>query len=328
MLSEEVIIKIVSKLTLECNIDQLAVRNILNEIFNKYTVTSREVALSVTDIPERAMLYLAVKRLDGLSPKTLYNYKLILERFYLYFVKPINTITTNDIRMYLLVLQRDGNLKQTSMGTIICSLRSFFNWLFREEIIVSNPMARVVTPKTEKRLRHALTQEELEILRQACVTNREKAILEFLVSTGCRLSEVVQVNLEDIDWGEKSLKVIGKGNKERKVYFSVKSKALLQVYINGRKDDNIALFVTSKGITNRLSSRSIEREIKIIAKRTGNLKSIYPHLFRHTFATHKLNLGMSLPVLQRLLGHEEPSTTQIYAELNESNVVYEYGRTD
>jgi len=262
MLSEEVIVKIVAKLTLETNIDQLLVRNILNEIFNKYTVTSREVALSVTDIPERAMLFLAVKRLDGLSPKTLYNYKLILERFYMYFVKPINTITTNDIRMYLLVVQRKGNLKQTSMGTIICSLRSFFNWLFREEIIVSNPMARVVTPKTEKRLRHALDQEELEILRQVCISDRERAILEFLVSTGCRLSEAVQVNLEDINWSEKSLRVIGKGNKERKVYFSVKSKVLLKVYIHNRTDENVALFVTSKGIINRLSGRSIEREIK------------------------------------------------------------------
>jgi len=226
------------------------------------------------------------------------------------------------------VVQRKGNLKQTSLGTIICSLRSFFNWLFREEIILSNPMARVVTPKTEKRLRHALDQEELEVLRQVCKTDRERAILEFLVSTGCRLSEAVQVNLEDINWSEKSLKVIGKGNKERKVYFSVKSKVLLKKYIHNRTDQTTALFVTSKGIINRLSGRSIEREVKNIAKRTGNEKSIYPHLFRHTFATHKLNLGMSLPVLQRLLGHEEPSTTQIYAELNESNVAYEYSRTD
>jgi len=328
VLSEEVIIKIVAKLTLECDVDQLKVRNILNEIFNKYTVNSRELALSVTDIPERAMLFLAVKRLDGLSPKTLYNYKLILERFYSHYVKPLNTITTNDIRMYLLTIQREGNLKQTSIGTIICSLRSFFNWLFREEIIMSNPMARIVTPKTEKRLRHALNQEELEILRQVCITDRERALLEFLVSTGCRLSEVVQVNLSDINWSEKSLSVVGKGNKERKVYFSVKSKVLLKVYINNRKDECMSLFITSKGPVNRLGSRSIEREIKNISKRTGNEKSIYPHLFRHTFATHKLNSGMSLPVLQRLLGHEDPSTTQIYAELNESNVVYEYARTD
>ncbi|KIN79772.1 tyrosine-type recombinase/integrase, partial [Clostridium botulinum] len=123
---------------------------------------------------------------------------------------------------------------------------------------------------------------------------------------------------------EMSLNVIGKGDKERKVYFNTKAKILLKKYLLTREDDNLALFVTSKRPHARLGGRSIQREIKKIAKRAGINKSIYPHLFRHSFATNKLNAGMPMPVIQHLMGHESPATTQIYAQLSEENVKYEY----
>ena len=121
-----------------------------------------------------------------------------------------------------------------------------------------------------------------------------------------------------------SLYVIGKGNKERKVYFNTKAKILLKKYLSTRNDMSEALFVASKGTHSRLGGRSIEREIKNIAQRAGLDKSIYPHLFRHSYATHNLNSGMSLPVLQHLMGHEDSATTMIYAELSEDNVKHEY----
>lgn len=164
-------------------------------------------------------------------------------------------------------------------------------------------------------------------LRQACKTLREQSLIEFLISTGCRLSEVVGVNKEHIDWYEMSLNVIGKGNKQRKVYFSTKAKILLTKYLESRKDNNSALFVGMRCPYNRLHGRGIEVAIDKIAKRAGFDKSVYPHLFRHSFATHSINKGLSLPTLQHLMGHESSSVTLIYAQLSEDNIKHEYRKT-
>lgn len=180
--------------------------------------------------------------------------------------------------------------------------------------------------KEPKRLRHPLSDEEVELLRQACITDREKALTEFLVATGCRLSEVVKINKDDIDWYEMSLNVIGKGDKERKVYFNVKAKILLQKYLKSRKGNSPALFVGVKYPFARIGGRSIERELKKIATRAGFKKPVFPHLIRHTFATHSLNVGLDITVLQHLMGHETPATTQIYAQLNDENIRHEYKR--
>ncbi|MGH4125114.1 MAG: site-specific tyrosine recombinase/integron integrase [Clostridium sp.] len=321
--NNEIIIRLVGKLTLEFpDIDQLKVRMIAEEVLYKYDVVPQEVGLVTSDIEDRLMMYFAVKKLDGLSMKTLKGYKYQLMIFARYLNKPIAAVTTTDLRMYL--ANRCKNLKPGSTNTQISTLKSFFGWLFDEEYIPKNPMSKIKSTKEPKRLRHALSQEELELLRQATKKDREKALLEFLISTGCRLSEVVGVNKDDIDWYEMSLFVIGKGNKERKVYFSIKAKILLKKYISTRKDCNQALFVASKGTHNRLGGRSIENEIKKIAVRAGIDKSVFPHLFRHSYATHNLNSGMSLPVLQHLMGHEDSATTMIYAELSEENVKHEY----
>ncbi|SFA70471.1 tyrosine-type recombinase/integrase [Clostridium frigidicarnis] len=205
-------------------------------------------------------------------------------------------------------------------------MKSFFSWLVGEEYIPKNPALKLKQTKQPKRLRNALTEEELEIFKNACKTLREKTIVEFLVSTGCRLSEVVNANIKDINWSEKSLYVIGKGDKQRKVYFNTRTKLLLKSYLESRNDNNEALFVTSKKPNSRLGARSIQRELKNISNRTNSEKSIFPHLMRHTFATHKLNSGMSLSVLQHIMGHDNPATTQIYASLNEENILHEYRR--
>lgn len=321
--NNEVIIRLVGKLTLEFpDIDQLKVREIAEEVLYRYDVVPQETGLVVSDIEDRLMMYFAVKKLDGLSEKTLKNYRYQLVTFASFLHKPIANVTTTDLRMYLAA--KCKNMKKTSTNTLISTLKSFFGWLFDEEYIPKNPMTKIKSTKEPKRLRHALNQEELELLRQACKTKRELALCEFLIATGCRLSEVVGIDKSDINWHEMSLYVIGKGNKERKVYFNIKAKILLKQYLNSRNDDTEALFVTSKGTHSRLGGRSIEREIKNIAERAGLDKSVYPHLFRHSYATHNLNSGMSLPVLQQLMGHEDSATTMIYAELLEETVHHEY----
>ncbi|ACQ52724.1 integrase [Clostridium botulinum] len=320
---EEVVIKLVGKLSLEFpEIDQRKVRTIAEEVLYKYRVLPEETGLVTSDIEEKLQIYLASKKLDGLSLKTLKNYQYNLAIFADHLRKPLGTITTMDLRMFLAV--RCKNMKATSVNGQISILKSFFGWLHDEEYIPKNPAKKLKQTKEPKRLRHAMTEEEVELLRQASKTDREKALVEFLISTGCRLSEVVGVNKDDLNWHEMSLNVIGKGNKERKVYFSTKAKILLKKYLLTRKDDNEALFVTSKRPHGRLGGRSVQREIKKIANRAGLNKSVYPHLFRHSFATCKINSGMPLPVLQHIMGHESPSTTQVYAQLSEENIKYEY----
>lgn len=218
-----------------------------------------------------------------------------------------------------------NSLKNTSIETEKSILKSFFGWLEDEEYIVKSPARKIKPTKVEKRLRNALDDEELEKLRDACKTPRQRALLEFIFSTGCRLSEVVNVNISDINWDECSLKVIGKGNKEREVQFSKKARLYLKKYLASRGDiSNPSLFITERKPFHRLGKRAIEREIAKIAEQAGMNKAVYPHLLRHTMATMGLRAGMPLPTVQKLLGHSDPATTEIYAEISNDMVKEEY----
>lgn len=327
--NEESVIKIIGKITqqfseFEVFEKQIELRKVIEEVLYEYEVKTKETALVSSDIDEKAAIFLATKKLDGLSNKTLKNYNYILARFSASLKKPVSSIDTMDLRRYLAGI---GNkIKANSVNAIISCLKSFFGWLMTEEYIYKNPMLKIKTTKIPKRLRHAMTDEEVELLRQACKTIREKALIEFLISSGCRLSEVVNIDKEDINWNERSLNVIGKGNKERKVYFSVKAKILLKKYIASRNDICPALFVSCRNPHGRLGGRAIEREIQKIAKRAEFDKSVYPHLFRHSFATHSINSGMPIHVLQHIMGHESTATTEIYAELSDENIMHEYKR--
>lgn len=321
--NEEIIIKIIGKVTLDYpGIEQLKLRSLLYEVFYDYETFTLQKALVASDIEDRLIMYLAVKKLDGLSKKTLYNYRLVLLKFASYIHKPISTVNTNDIRMFLAITTKE--LKSTTVGTILSTLKSFFGWLANEEIIPKDPTRKLKTPKVPIRLRSSLTTEELERLRDACKTLRQRALLEFLFTTGTRVSEAANAKRGDISWQTLSLKVIGKGNKERIVYISDKSKLYIQKYLETRTDDNPALFISYKHPHNGIGIRAMEREIGQIADYAKFDKAIFPHLLRHTMATLGLRAGASLTTIQKLLGHEDPGTTEIYAEVQNETVAQEY----
>jgi integrase/recombinase XerD len=320
--------KVLGKATLECpELNQLALRNILEEVLYDYELQPKTTALvPMADILDKIVMFLASKRLDGLSNVSIYNYGLHLRRFAQYTCKNVADITTMDIRRYLAHLMQQG-LKNTSIETEKSIQKSFFNWLENEEYIIKSPARKIKPSKTEKRLRKALDDEELERLRDACSTPRQRALLEFIFSTGCRLSEAVNVDIADINWNECSLKVIGKGNKEREVQFSKKARLYLKKYIATRGDiSNPALFITERKPYKRLGNRAVEREISKVAKLAGIDKAVYPHLLRHTMATMGLRSGASLQTIQTLLGHSSPNTTEIYAEISNESVKEEYRR--
>lgn len=297
----------------------------INGILKDYTIL-REAEEEKSDLKKRIWYYLGAKRIDGLSPRTLNNYKYTLEGFAERVNKGVSKITTDDIRGYITYLSETRNLKETSLQTHINTLRAFFGWLYVEEKIKKNPMLKIHSLKIDKKsARQALSAEELERLRDACTGYREKALVEFLVSSGCRLSEVAQLRVEDLNLNDRTVVVTGKGDKDRLVYFSVRARLMLQEYVRERKGGT-GLFVSSKTPYLPLKQRAIQRIVHAISERAGLAGRVHPHLLRHTFATLALNSGMDVTVIQRLLGHEDIATTQIYAAMNEDVIKHQYNK--
>lgn len=289
-------------------------KNELSSIITKYHITKVEPEETHPDLQEKIKLFLSSKKLEGLSPITLEGYELDLRLFSDSVKKKTNDITAADIRVYL---GKNDKLKMSTIGKKLSVLKSFFSWLTAEEIIQRDPTAKLKPPKTEKRLPKALGIEELEMLREACKTIRQRAFIEVLYATGCRLSEVHSLNKTDINIQSMSTNVIGKGNKEREVYLSFKALYHLKKYLNSRNDDCEALMVTERKPHRRLTKRGIQREIAVIARNAGIESKVSPHVLRHTFATLTLNNGAELVAVQELLGHSSPDTTLRYARITE-----------
>ena len=303
---------------------QQIIEGILVELLQDYTVSKIETALTVSDIPEKVTMYLQAKRLEGLSDLTLKNYFYLLRRLAAFSHKQVKDINLNDLRTFL--FQECEGLKETTMQVKVTYLQSFFKWLTDEEIIDKDPSRKLPRIRVPQRLRNALTIEEVEKLRMACADVRERAILEMLLATGCRLSELIGMNIEDLNFKDNSIRVIGKGNKERIVFFNPRTKVHLDKYLENRKGNSDALFVGSRKPYNRLGSRAVEKIINKIATRAGFDKAVFPHLFRHTMASLGLQAGANIVAIQSLLGHSSVTTTERYAQNNLENVKHEYNQ--
>lgn len=291
---------------------QLQVR--IAGVLSMYEIRPAKLPGAHPDVQEKVQQFLSAKKLEGLSPLTLSGYEIELRIFAQAVQKPVEDITTNDIRAFL---SQFPHLKLSSLSRKLSVLKSFFGWLTAEEIIPRDPTRKIKPPKTEKPLPKALTIEELEMLREACRTPRERAMVEVFYATGCRLGEIHRMNRQDIDWTGMSAKVVGKGNKEREVFFSFKAMYHLKKYLASRKDNEPALFVTERRPYRRLSRRGIQHEISLIARRAGLTKRVHPHTLRHTMATLTLNNGADITAVQSLLGHANPATTQVYAQITD-----------
>lgn len=326
MRKDEAVVRIVGKLDLLYGdfLEQKKVREIIEEVLYDYELvpTTRELALQ-NNMSDKVLLYLAAKKLDGLSMRTLESYSRHLNRFAYFMRKNVEDVTTMDVRVHLANYAKTG-VKTSTIATETDVLRGFFKWLEDEEYIQKSPMRKIKTPKLEKRIREALTKEEFEILRGGAKTLRQKALLELLYSTGCRLEEVEKMKKTDIDWHKLQIRVIGKGNKERVVFVNATAQVHIRKYLMSRLDDCESVFVTERQPYKFLGRRSIQREIDKIMEQSGLKKNVFPHLIRHTFATHMINAGMSLNVLQEILGHDSPETTLIYASIDNKTIEHEY----
>ena len=202
---------------------------------------------------------------------------------------------------------------------VISPVVSFFSWLEDEDFILKSPVRRIHKVKTAKLVKDTYTDEALELMRDSCTTTRDLAIIDLLASSGMRVGEMVMLNREDIDFNERECVVIGKGNKERLVYFDARTKIHLQNYLNERTDANPALFVSLKAPHDRLMIGGVETRLRELGKRL-NLPKVHPHKFRRTLATSAIDKGMPIEQVQQLLGHQKIDTTMHYAMVKQQNV--------
>lgn len=273
----------------------------------------------VEDTTDYAKMFIAAKRIEGCSERTLNYYETTIKTMIDKLSKKVNSIETEDLRNYLSEYQAKNNCSKVTIDNVRRILSSFFAWLEDEDYIMKSPVRRIHKVKATQTVKETYTDEELEEMRDACVEIRDLAMVDFLASTGVRVGELVNLDRVDIDMQERSCVVLGKGGKEREVYFDARTKIHLQNYLNSRIDNNSALFVSLLRPYDRLKISGVEIRLRELGKRI-NIKKIHPHKFRRTMATKAIDKGMPIEQVQVLLGHRKIDTTLQYAMVNQNNV--------
>ena len=268
-------------------------------------------------------MFISAKDVEGCSSKTLKYYKEILERFINDIEEPIKEITTDEIRHYLTNYREQRGCSLTSIDNIRRVFSSFFKWLEDEDYITKSPVRRIHKIKTLTQVKEEFSDEELEKMREGCKNIRELAIIELLYSTGMRVGELVNLNIKDMNFAERSCIVLGKGNKQREVYFDVRTKLHVEEYLKTRDDDNVALLVSKNKPHQRLTSATIEFFIRELGRSLG-IEKAFPHRFRRSFASLAIDKGMPIEQVQKLLGHIKIETTLHYTVVKQSNVKFSH----
>ena len=266
--------------------------------------------------------FLSAKSLEGRSAKTIDLYRYIISKFLSAVNTPVPQINVYHIRKHLSDRKAEGK-SDTTIDNSRNILRSFFGWLHREGLIERNPMENIAPIKTQKKVRVPYSAVEIQRLKDACKTDRDLALIQFLHATGGRISEVCGLDRQNIDFRRQECKVLGKGNKERIVYFDSVTAMVLQRYLASRTDDFPALFI-GKG-TERITPGGVRFRLKTIAESAG-VENVHPHRFRRTLATSLIDHGMPIQEVASILGHEKLDTTMKYITVNQSNVRNDYHR--
>lgn len=272
-------------------------------------------------IPDEELIssFISAKRVEGCSEKTLRYYSSTLKNVFSIVSVPVRQITTNDIRVYLAEYQGRGTVSKVTIDNIRRILSSFYSWLEDEDFILKSPIRRIKKVKVSKVVKEVYSDETLEILRDSCENLRDLAMVDLLSSTGMRVGELVMLERADIDFQNRECVVLGKGDKERLVYFDARTKVHLRNYLDSRNDDNPALFVTLNKPSNRLEISGVEKRLRELGRRL-NIDKVHPHKFRRTLATKAIDKGMPIEQVQKLLGHQKIDTTLEYAMVSQNNV--------
>lgn len=312
------------------------IRQAVVSAIGKYEVTPKVECTEIATYDEDKRgytMFFCAKGVEGLSKRTLQYYKLVIDNYLNFINKPLKSITTNDIRFYLAQRSTRDGVSMVTMENERRILNVFFGWLAEEDYIDKNVCKPVKKIKTKKVKKKAFTETEIQKIKDACLIKggymaeeklaRSVALVEFLISTGCRAGEIAQLKRQSVDVDNSCATVVGKGNKERVVYLTQVCKMRLQEYweLAGKREYTFAGLGTDKP----LSVPGIEITIRELGKLAG-VENCHPHRFRRTCATMALKKGMTIVDVQRMLGHENLDTTKIYLDLDDSDLAYQHAK--
>lgn len=322
----ELIIKDVQRALIELDVEvQEKVTNILYIQLQKYEVQERTTELVVHDNSFNGLInkFIGTKRLEGKAESTLKKYRRELQHLFLNMGKTTYEITTFDLRFYLANYKEFRKVKNVTLNNIRKTISSFFGWLTAEDIIQRNPALCLKKIKYVEEIKQPFSAIDLEKIKSACTSIRELALTEFLYASGLRVSEVVSLNIKDLNFLTREGVVTGKGGKQRKFYFTEVSADYLQRYLNSRVDNNKALFVGMFKKAQRYQKNSIERLLKQLGDK-AEVENVHPHRFRRTLATDLVRKGMSIEKVAVILGHVDIRVTQKYVHVYSRDVKYQY----
>ena len=283
------------------------------------TFAENEAARTAISNEEFLNMFLSAKRIEGCSERTIAYYQMTVQHMLSTTEKSVRKITTEEIREYLANYQKRNNCSNVTIDNVRRNIPSFFSWLEEEDYILKSPMKRIHKIKTKTVVKNTISDEGIERLRDGCKEKRDLAMIDLLYSTGIRVGELVNLNVDDIDLEGRECIVYGKGDKERRVYFDAKAKVHLKEYIEHRKDNNKALFVTLDAPYDRLKISGVEIRLRNLGRKL-QLERIHPHKFRRSMATRAIDKGMPIEQVQKILGHSQIDTTMQYAMVNQNNV--------
>ena len=317
-----IINEIKKEMSIILDLDQLnKLIDVLENQFSKVEIIATNNSKYNYERNNNALLenFISAKSVEGCSYRSIIYYKSTLDKIIQNFKKPINQIETEDLRNYLSEYQKEHNVGKQTLDNVRRILSSFFSWLEDENYIIKSPVRRIHKIKTIKQIKETYSDEMMVSLRDNCNSIRDLAIIDILSSTGMRVGELVKLNKSDIDFENREIIVLGKGSKERIVYFDAKTKIHLQNYLASRKDDNPALFVSLLKPYKRLEISGVEITLRKLGRQIG-INKVHPHKFRRTLATKAIDKGMPIEQVQVLLGHKKIDTTMEYAMVNQENV--------
>lgn len=324
-------------------IDVADIKSDIQIILSEYEVQERstEIVLRNEDRNEYLIKkFLMAKIVKGCTERTIDHYKKELEFIFSRLNKTADNVEADDIRLYLAIRQKKDGITKTTAGNELLVLRTFYSYLMMEELVTKNPTLKIDRIKPDTKKEKAFTDLEVEKIRNCLKNAREKALVEVMLSTGCRVSELVQMKREEVKEG--AIVVHGKGEKDRICYLNVKAMVALQNYMDERKDDNPYIFCGGReemfkhtGIGGNEAGEwyrnkefisethtdkcTVENIVRKIGKRCG-IKNVHPHRFRKTCATMALRRGMPIEKVSKMLGHEQLDTTKIYISIDEEEM--------
>jgi site-specific recombinase XerD len=288
----------------------------LNDVLAMYEVEMAAEGATDADTGDFLRAFLDAKAIEGRSEGTIERYRYLITRMLDEVRAPIRQITVFHLRGYLMKEKERGMADKTldGMRGVYCS---FFGWLHKEGLLPINPCANLAPIKCAKKVKLPYTAVDIERLKECCENSRDKALISFLLSTGCRISEVCALNRNSVDFQTRETVVLGKGNKERTVFIDDVTVMLLKRYFADRKDDSIALFAGRRSI--RMTPGGVRAMLRRVAD-AASVAHVHPHRFRRTLATNLIDRGMQLQEVAVLLGHEKLDTTMGYVYVSRDNV--------